>query len=332
MSRISDTRVRTREAAAQLVNTGRAPHEITVDLIYAEIKQGSRTTINDELKLWKDEQAKAHAMNATLPPLVADAFTRIWATAIEHGELAFLQQREEIEQQLRQVQEASKLEVQHCADLGIKLNELTAQLHAASNVADLERQQKERAIQEWEQIKTEFADMRITSALLLEQEKNKSELRISELQFAMQKQEQNFAQQREQTTERLESVQKHVMLQVDEARVAQKRAEQECAALLQRNAILSKQLQQTHIDTSLLQQQVTGLSALLATTETALQAANADRTALTQQLASTNAIQAVSTELLEMWQSRAIKAEEQLSGGIRPKRLQGRRRSTGKAD
>ena len=59
MSRVSDTRLRTREAATHLVTTGRRAHDLTVDLIYAEIKQGSRTTINDELKLWKDEQAKA---------------------------------------------------------------------------------------------------------------------------------------------------------------------------------------------------------------------------------------------------------------------------------
>jgi hypothetical protein len=40
MSRTSDTRHRTREAAAQLVALqGRHSHEITVDLIYAEIQQ-----------------------------------------------------------------------------------------------------------------------------------------------------------------------------------------------------------------------------------------------------------------------------------------------------
>lgn len=33
----------TREAAARLVAAGRRSHDLTVDLIYAEIKQGSRT-------------------------------------------------------------------------------------------------------------------------------------------------------------------------------------------------------------------------------------------------------------------------------------------------
>ena len=94
MSRVSDTRLRTREAAARLVAAGRRPHALTVDLIYAEIRQGSRTTINDELKLWKDEQAKLDALSAVLPPAVANAMRAAWAVAIEHGEQAFEQRRE----------------------------------------------------------------------------------------------------------------------------------------------------------------------------------------------------------------------------------------------
>jgi len=102
MSRVSDTRLRTREAAARLVATGRRPHELTVDSIYAEIKQGSRTTINDELKLWKEEQAKADALTAALPPAVANAMINIWAVAVEHGEKVFDQHRDELETQLTQ--------------------------------------------------------------------------------------------------------------------------------------------------------------------------------------------------------------------------------------
>lgn len=97
MSRISNTRFRTREAAARLVAAGRRPHELTVDLIYAEIRQGSRTTINDELKLWKDEQARVDALSAALPPAVANAMLSLWALAIEHGEQVFAQRGEELE-------------------------------------------------------------------------------------------------------------------------------------------------------------------------------------------------------------------------------------------
>lgn len=89
MSRVSDTRIRTREAAARLVAAGRLPHELTVDLIYAEIRQGSRTTINDELKQWKDEKTRVDALSRQLPPAVADAMLAAWAVAVEHGEKVY---------------------------------------------------------------------------------------------------------------------------------------------------------------------------------------------------------------------------------------------------
>src|SRR3546814_14391611 len=76
-----------RSAAAQLVAGAKRPHEITVDQIYAVIQQGSRTTINDELKLWKDERTKIDALSADLPPAVADAMRSLWVAAVEQGEI-----------------------------------------------------------------------------------------------------------------------------------------------------------------------------------------------------------------------------------------------------
>src|SRR5437899_2292776 len=102
MSRVSDTRLRTRQAAAKLVVGGRRPHDLTVDLIYAEIRQGSRTTINDELKLWKDDQAKVDALSTALPAPVANAMLAAWAVAVEHGEHVFDERRAEVEGELTQ--------------------------------------------------------------------------------------------------------------------------------------------------------------------------------------------------------------------------------------
>ena len=134
MSRVSDTRLRTRQAASRLVTTGRRPHELTVDLIYADIKQGSRTTINDELKLWKDELAKADALTSALPPAVASAMLNIWAVAVEYGEKVFDQQREETETQLAQVTihlEALKVEKSKLTQQVENLQADTAQSHQA---------------------------------------------------------------------------------------------------------------------------------------------------------------------------------------------------------
>src|SRR3546814_3518157 len=104
MRLFSDTRQRTREAAAQLVAGAKRPHEITVDQIYAVIQQGSRTTINDELKLWKDERTKIDALSADLPPAVADAMRSLWVAAVEQGERAFTEQREAMEAEMSSIQ------------------------------------------------------------------------------------------------------------------------------------------------------------------------------------------------------------------------------------
>src|SRR3546814_12810788 len=104
MSRVSDTRQRTREAAAQLVAGAKRPHEITVDQIYAVIQQGSRTTINDELKLWKDERTKIDALRADLPPAVADAMRSLVVAAADKGERAFTEQHEAIAAELHPIQ------------------------------------------------------------------------------------------------------------------------------------------------------------------------------------------------------------------------------------
>lgn len=149
MSRISDTSFRTREAAARLVAAGRLPHEITVDLIYAEIRQGSRTTINDELKLWKDEQARIDALSAALPPAVANAMLSVWALAVEHGEQVFAQRGEELEAEATSAAVRAESLVTANAGLHAEAHTLRVQFEdqqtrLASALANLARAQAER--------------------------------------------------------------------------------------------------------------------------------------------------------------------------------------------
>jgi hypothetical protein len=141
MSRVSDTRQRTREAATQLVAAGKRPHEITVDLIYAEIQQGSRTTINDELKAWKDERTKADALGADLPPAIADSMRLLWVAAVEQGEQVFLSRRAELETALEnaQAREAAAIAAHDVAEAtGRELAQRIEALQEQSH--DLQRQ------------------------------------------------------------------------------------------------------------------------------------------------------------------------------------------------
>ena len=228
MSRVSDTRLRTREAAAQLVSTGRRSHDLTVDLIYAEIKQGSRTTINDELKLWKDEQAKANALTAALPPAVASAMLNMWALAVEHGEKVFDQRLEEVETHLAKATtsveslgaEKSGL-LQQNESLQAEIARGQSELAAVRELLTAERVAKENAISRVNALEQQLESVKTDAAQAVSILKAEHRLRIQELQAALATQESSFRQEIDKATKRSEGVQRHVILQFAEAREAQ---------------------------------------------------------------------------------------------------------------
>ena len=242
MSRISDTRLRTREAAARLVAAGRHPHELTVDLIYAEIRQGSRTTINDELKLWKDEQARNDALAAALPTPVAAAMRTLWALAIEHGEQVFAARGEELEREAANATARAEslamalptLETQ-AQTLRTQLEERETRLTSATTELARTQAEREAALQTAQAAADERDTARTETqeALHAAQAAHARELETLRAEHA--EREAALRSQIDQAAARLESVQKHVMLQTEEARDAQRRAETALAKVRQRN-------------------------------------------------------------------------------------------------
>lgn len=232
MSRISDTRQRTREAAARLVAAGRQPHQLTVDLIFAEIRQGSRTTINDELKQWKDEQARAQTLNAGLPPVIAEQMLHLWQLALEQGEKTFDQQREALENEAatreaaRQALQQTLETLQHShAELENRLVETRQTLEAARISAARETSARESALAQVQALEAALVQLRQEVARQQALQQAEHAQQLQQQQQAMQAQEAAFRNEIAQATERLESVQKHVMLQVSEAREGRKKAE-----------------------------------------------------------------------------------------------------------
>ncbi|TAM53180.1 MAG: integrase [Paraburkholderia sp.] len=209
MSRISDTRLRTRDAAARLVvAAGRLPHELNVDLIYAEIRQGSRTTINDELKFWKDEQARNNALVAALPAPAANA----------------------MEAQMRMLLE--------------QLDERDPRLAATSAKLARTRAEHEAAIRELQAVSTERDAARADAgAAHAAQARGLESLRAEHAE-----REAALRAQIDQATTRLEGVQKRVMLQTEEARDAQRRTEATLTKVQQRNEQLVGEVQRGSAD------------------------------------------------------------------------------------
>lgn len=250
MSRISDTRIRAREAAARLVNSGRLPYELTVDLIYAEIRQGSRTTINDELKLWKDEQARNDALAAALPPAVASAMLSVWALAVQQGEQVFAQRGDELEAEAAvAITRVGTLETAN-AELQGEARTVRGQLddHQARLAAVLaEHGQaqagRDAALRLAEAAEAERDVVRAQSGQALRDLRSAHLREMEALRATHAEREAALRAEVGQATARLEGVQKRVMLQTEEARDAQRRAEAALAKTRQRNEQLVADVQ-----------------------------------------------------------------------------------------
>jgi chromosome segregation ATPase len=257
MSRISDTRFRVREAAAHLVAAGRRPHELTVDLVYAEIRQGSRTTINDELKLWKDEQARNDALADALPAPVADAMRSLWALAVGHGEQVFAARGEELEHDAAEA--AARAESLGTALAALEgqaqmlreqLKEHEARLAAATT--ELVRTQAERdgAVHASEAAATEREAARAQAEEMLRAARAAHAHELEAHRIEQSGRETGLRAEVDRATARLESVQKHVLLQTEEARDAQRRAETALARVQQRNEQLVGDVQRLSAEAS----------------------------------------------------------------------------------
>jgi chromosome segregation ATPase len=238
VGRTSDTRQRTREAAADLVAEGRRPHTITVDLIYAAIGQGSRTTINDELKQWKEEKARADALEADLPPVVADGMRSVWVLAVEHGERVFEARRGELETQLADVREQltmvesthEQLRASHEL-LTRQVATLGEQLAEARQHLGLETAAKNEAVSQAHALQQELTAVRRDTARQLESVRQEQETQTAEFRQAISARDEAFRAELATATERLESAQAHMLQQIDDARQGRRHTEIQAAAV-----------------------------------------------------------------------------------------------------
>lgn len=323
MSRVSDTRLRTRETAARLVASGRRPHDLTVDLIYAEIKQGSRTTINDELKLWKDEQAKADALTAALPPAVANAMLNLWSMAVEHGEKVFDQRREESETQLAQATalietlNTEKINLtRQIENLQSEATRSQAELKASRDALVSERTAKDAEIAKSLNLEEQLESAKVISEQAILSLEAEHQHRVEEMRASLGAQEAAFRQEINKATERLEGVQKHVMQQVAEAREAQKRAETQFSKASIKNEQLSAEIQQLRSQIALLAQTTERAQVDLAQARAETTKLLAERESLIQQMGSATGKLGALGEQIESLERRAVSAETRLGAAL----------------
>ena len=324
MSRVSDTRARTREAATCLVAAGRRPHALTVDLIYAEIKQGSRTTINDELKRWKDEQAKVDALNAALPPVVANAMLAVWAVAVEQGENAFAQRREDVEGELTQAMDGvqgleTRLAAAHqeASALRTQLESRQADIDALRADTAMVRTAADTAQARAQTLGEQLESVRREAEHRLAETKAEQEQRVAVLQAAMAAQEQAFRDELDKATARLEGVQQHVLRHVTDAREATARAEARLAKAQQTTDERAAEVQQLRTRLADQSQQYDRAQSDLARLSQEAGQWRAERESLIQQLARLCGARDAQAAQIEALERRAIGAETRLEAALK---------------
>ena len=253
--RSSDTRARVREVADRLVADGVSVRDITIDSIYAEIRQGSRTTINDELRAWRRERALFDAQVTAIPGPVLSAAEALWSAASQAAEVALRDRRQEVEDQAVAVRErlqalegqvaseqtrSAALNAQVAAQEAV-IGTLRQDLAAARTAADTARAQAEMLTS---QLETQRAD----GEHRLNQQRADYESRIAALTEAATEKDVAYRAEIEKAHARLEGVQNHMLQQVAEARDLAKKAESARALVQQRSDELAVQLQAARVD------------------------------------------------------------------------------------
>ena len=316
MSRVSDTRQRTREAAAALVADGRRPHELTVDLIYAAIQQGSRTTINDELKLWKDERAKADALGADLPPAIADAMRSLWVAAVEQGEQVFNEHRQALESDLEALKRAH-------ADVAVERDAAQATVHQLQHEVSQLREQgievqqqltweteaKRDALGQVQALQHEVAAVRTDMAQQQEAARQAHDRLTTEFQATIAARDATYQAERDKANERVEAAQARMLQETDAAREGQRHAEHQLAKLRHRSEDQQTSLTELRLDMARLRRELGEGEARLA----AMANVTGERDQFALELAATRGQVTGMTAALQSAEARALAAEAQLA-------------------
>ncbi len=316
MSRVSDTRQRTRDAAAQLVAGGKRPHAITVDLVYATIQQGSRTTINDELKQWKEQRIKADALEADLPPTVADAMRSLWVTAVEHGEQVFGDQRQTLESELAAQHQALDAAITArdaaLADtqrLRHEVTRLRAHGDQVQQQCVRETDAKRHALSQVHALQLDVAAVRAEMAKQLEAAQHTQNRLSTEFQASIAARDAAFQAERDKANERVDAAQTRMLQETDAAREGQRHAEKQLLKARKRSEEQQTRLTEFRLDVARQRRTLTESEARLV----ALDQVTAKRDQLALELATARGHMAGMESAVQSAEARAVAAETQLA-------------------
>ena len=154
--------------------------------------------------------------------------------------------------------------------------------------------------------------MRSQNEVAMQTIKAKHQKRMEAFQSILTAKEQTFHEEINKTTARLESVQKHIMLQVEQARAAHKHAEAQLSIAYQRNEQLAVELQQAKAEIISSTQLLDRAQAKEEEMTKKIAELGIERESLVQQLAMATGKLNVQIEQIRILEDRLIKAEARI--------------------
>jgi chromosome segregation ATPase len=295
----------------------------SIQLVHRYTQFGSLTDIGKDLEIfWQAirEKGRFRLDGVDLPDNViartGEVLAELWQLAQAKAKQTLDDERQEIHSKMADMRLViEKMEQQYQASQARadqaeqELKSVQHQKAALDKLLATERIAKETAMLRVADLTQRIEAMRVQNEAVLQTIKAKHEKRMDRLQSILTAKEQEFHDEINKTTARLESVQKHVMLQVEQAREAHKQAEAQLNIAHQKNERLVVELQQAKSEIFVNTQSLSRAQAKEGDMSKKIAELGAERESLSQQLAMATGKLNAQVEQIQTLEDRLVKAD-----------------------
>jgi chromosome segregation ATPase len=322
--RIKTREILSRETAAVLFfRYGIYP---SIQLVHRYTQFGSLTDIAKDLDVfWQNirEKGRFRLDGVDLPDSViartGEVLAELWQLAQTKAQQALDDERQEMQGKMAGMQSAIEQFEQQCQTLQTRADNAEQQVQSAQSQKEVlesllstEKIAKQTALLRITDLTQRIETTRSQNEAAMQAIKAKHQKRMEAFQSILTAKEQAFHEEINKTTARLESVQKHVMLQVEQARAAHKHAEAQLNIAYQRNEQLALELQQARAEIISSTQLLDRAQAKEEEMTQKIAELGIERESLVQQLAMTTGKLNAQIEQIQILEDRLVKADARI--------------------
>lgn len=212
-------------AASEILMEGLWP---TVSNIREKLGTGSNTTINNELKIWKNEfleRFRKSLQRPSCPDVLTNAIDKIWIMACEEAELAFEERKNKLlenevflQENLKKLQISYESAILQKNEKEIDIENLTHEINKLKNYLENEKRSSIIRNEKIEELKKEFFFEKTKSENLVDFYKNQLNKAKEEEALKLENLKLESKQREETAYERLEGLRIYIYSQIESER------------------------------------------------------------------------------------------------------------------